>query len=404
MKIAICCHPKFGGSGVVASELAVALAAAGDEVHVLSSAPPPRLQQMTDEAAATGDSPAQAGGVRFHLVEAPSYPVFEHPSYTLALLGGLVEIARRGGLDVIHAHYALPHGVAGVLAQQILDVETAPAVVVTCHGTDVSPVGNHPAYAPATRFALEQATAVTAVSRSLQARIATDIGVSRGVEVIPNFVDVHRFGPRPQAASASRVATVIHVSNFRPIKRPLDVVEIFSGIRRHLSCRLVMVGDGPQRAAAEARCRDLGIDRWVSWTGNVRRVEEHLREADLLLLPSEEESFGVAALEAMSCEVPVVASAVGGVPEVVEDGRTGLLFPRRDLQGMIDGACRILADRELALRLGRAGRQRVLGRFTPEVVVPGYRDLYRRAMERARGREAPGGRILPSSPLRLVRP
>jgi N-acetyl-alpha-D-glucosaminyl L-malate synthase BshA len=398
MRIAICCHPKYGGSGVVASELALALAAGDDEIHVLSSSPPPRLEAVPAEAGIARER-AGAGRIELHRVTGLEHPLFERPLLTLALVGRLVELGRARALDVIHAHYAVPHAAAAVLARQILG-ESAPAVVVTCHGTDVSPVGNHPAYADSTRFALAEADAVTAVSESLRRRVADELGVSRPVEVIPNLVDPGRFRPGAERRPPDDVATVVHVSNFRPVKRSLDVIDVFAGIRRQLRARLVMVGDGPDRSAAEERCRELGLAGEVRFTGNVTRVESVLAGADLLLLPSEAESFGVAALEAMACEVPVVASEVGGVPEVVAQGETGLLFARGDVGGMVAASVRILSQPELGHRLGRNGRRRVLERFTPEVVVPRYRDLYRRCVEQRRRETAEGSR---RSYLRLVR-
>jgi len=373
MRVGISCYPTMGGSGVVATELAMALAAGGDEVHVISYAMPSRLRLVDPR-------------LSFHEVVVPHYPLFDYPPYSLALATTMVEVAEHHALDLVHVHYAVPNAVSAVLAREILEPRPL-KVVTTLHGTDITLVGNDPSYLPTTRFGIERSDAVTAVSESLRRDTIEQFGIARAIEVVPNFIDPRRYersrhlpGARRWARDGERV--LVHVSNFRPVKRVLDVVRVHEQlIRSGQRVRLLLVGEGPERPKVEHYCRESGICDSITFIGGVQSIEELLVGADLFLLPSETESFGLAALEALSCEVPVVATRVGGLPEVVDEGRTGYLLPVGDVAGMAQAATRLLADEELRLRLGREARRQAVERFAEDDIVRRYRDLYRRTLE-----------------------
>jgi len=373
MRIGISCYPTMGGSGVVATELAMALAAGGDEVHVLSYAMPSRLRLVDPR-------------LSFHEVVVPHYPLFDYPPYSLALATTMVEVAVHHDLDLVHVHYAVPNAVSAVLAREILEPRPL-KVVTTLHGTDITLVGNDPSYLPTTRFGIERSDAVTAVSEFLRRDTIEQFGIARAIEVVPNFIDPRRYeasrhlpGARRWARDGERV--LVHVSNFRPVKRVLDVVRVHEQlIRSGQRVRLLLVGEGPDRPKVEHYCRESGICDSITFVGGVQSVEELLVGADLFLLPSETESFGLAALEALSCEVPVIATRVGGLPEVVDEGRTGYLLPVGDVDAMAETAARLLADDELRLRLAREGRRQAVERFAEDDIVRRYRDLYRRTLE-----------------------
>jgi N-acetyl-alpha-D-glucosaminyl L-malate synthase BshA len=372
MKIGISCYPTYGGSGVVATELAMALAAGGDEVHVISYALPSRLALL--EAA------APEARLFFHQVVVPHYPLFEYPPYSLALATKIVEVTRHHDLDLVHVHYAVPNAVSAILAKAILQPRVLP-VVTTLHGTDITLVGNDPSFMETTRFGIAQSDGVTTVSESLRKSTRDIFGLERPIEVVPNFIDPNRFlrvagspGARRWAKPGERL--LVHISNFRPVKRVDDVVEVFNRLRRDFPVRLLMVGDGPERARIEQRCRQCGTCGEITFIGNLPLVEEVLVGADLFLLPSESESFGLAALEALACEVPVIATRAGGIPEVIADGECGLLFPVGDVDAMAAGAARLLADESLRRGMGLAGRRRAVERFATEKVVAQYRGLY----------------------------
>ena len=371
MRIGISCYPTYGGSGIVATELAMALAAAGDEVHVISYALPSRLSFV---------SPT----LFFHEVIVPTYPLFEYPPYPLALATKMVEVARHSRLDVLHVHYAIPNAVSAVLARQILAPQPLP-VVTTLHGTDVTLVGNDPSYLETTRYGVVESDAVTAVSESLRRTTLEQLSIQKTIEVVPNFIDPARYeavrgrpGARCRAARDERV--LVHISNFRPLKRVLDVVEVFRRVRQRVQSRLLMVGDGPDRPKVEQYCRQHDMCQWITFVGSVPQVEEVLAGADLFLLPSETESFGLAALEALACEVPVVAARVGGLPEVVVEGENGYLLPVGDVDGMAAAALRLLEDPALRRRFGEAGRRRAVEVFGQDAVVARYRGIYERVV------------------------
>jgi N-acetyl-alpha-D-glucosaminyl L-malate synthase BshA len=370
MRIGISCYPTFGGSGIVATELAMALADGGDEVHVISYAPPSRLSFLSPR-------------IYFHEVVTPTYPLFDnYPPFSLALSTKMVEVARHQQLEVLHVHYAIPNAVSAVLARDILAPQPLP-VVTTLHGTDVTLVGNDPNYVETTRWGINQSDAVTAVSESLRRATVEQLGINRPIEVIPNFIDPARYdqlrgspGARRWTQSGERV--LVHISNFRPVKRTLDVVGIFERVYRRLPSRLLMVGDGPDRGRVEQHCREHRLCHAVTFIGSLPLIEEVLVGADLFLLPSQTESFGLSALEAMSCEVPVIASAAGGLLEVVDDGVTGFLRPPGDVEGMAEAALTLLGDEETRQAFGAAGRRRAVECFSQDAVVARYRAIYER--------------------------
>jgi N-acetyl-alpha-D-glucosaminyl L-malate synthase BshA len=370
MKIGISCYPTYGGSGIVATELAMALADGGDEVHVISYALPSRLSLLNAR-------------VSFHEVVTPTYPLFDnYPPYSLALSTKMVEVARHNRLDVLHVHYAIPNAVSAVMARQILAPQPLP-VVTTLHGTDVTLVGADPNYLETTRWGIIESDAVTAVSESLRRATIEQLGIQNHIDVIPNFIDPARFESSRSSPGARRWAKpgerlLVHISNFRPVKRVLDVVEIFRRVNAKVKSRLLMVGDGPERGKVEQHCRENRICHAITFVGSLPLVEEVLVGADLFLLPSESESFGLSALEALACEVPVIATDVGGIPEVVEDGRTGFLLPVGDVDGMAAAALRLLGDEELRRSFGEAGRRRAVTTFSQDAVVARYKAIYDR--------------------------
>jgi len=387
LRIGIACFSTFGGSGVVAAEVGMSLARRGHRVCFLSDGPPGRLGAMD-----AGD--AARTNLSLRLVAPRDYPALKHQPYTLALASAMVALAREEPLDLLHVHYAIPHAVSAYLARQILTAGAvagagAPRVVTTLHGTDITLVGVDPSFLPLVRFAILASDGLTVPSAWLRETTYRNLDVPRDVaiQVVPNFVDTQRFAPAPVgAAGGRRVAppTLVHVSNFRPLKRVDDVVRIFARVRAERpDTQLVLVGDGPERPAAEALGRSLGVAAGMRFLGETADLPQILRASDVFLLPSETESFGLAALEAMSCGVPVVASDVGGVPEVVVHGETGLLAPAGDVAAMAAAALRILADPALAMRLGRAARARAETRFPLEPAVDRYEAVYRQVLDSA---------------------
>jgi N-acetyl-alpha-D-glucosaminyl L-malate synthase BshA len=374
MKIGVVCYPTFGGSGVVAMELARGLAARGHSLHVFSYAPPARMPETE--------------GVELHEVEVSSYPLFKYPPYEVALASRLGEVAEDVGLDLVHAHYAIPHTLAALLVKDLVAPRPLP-VVTTLHGTDITVVGQDRSYRRVTEHALQRSDAVTAVSEWLRRQTEQVFGTTRAIEVIPNFVDARRFRPREGARQRARLApagerVLIHVSNFRPVKRAVLAVEAFATVAAALPARLLMVGDGPDRAACEARARALGVKDKVRFLGAQSHVEDLLPCADVFLLPSEHESFGLAALEAMACGVVPVATRAGGLPEVVRDGVDGLLVPEEDLPRMGERAAALLRDPALLTTMSAAAAAAARERFSPEQVVPRYEALYERVVASAR--------------------
>ena len=373
MRIGIACYPTFGGSGVVATELALALADRGHAIHMLSYERPHRLPDFVP-------------GVTYHQVSAPSYPLFLSPPYTLALATKMADVAEHTPLDLLHVHYALPHAISAILARQMRELAGGRlAVVTTLHGTDITLVGQDQSYLPITRFAIEKSDGVTAVSRYLRDVTIAQFGVRHAIDIVPNFVDGDRY--RPDAASdwargfrRPGEAILAHVSNFRPVKRIGDVIAIFGRVLEKMPARLLLVGDGPDRALAERTCREMHICDRVHFLGNVTAVETLLPVCDLLLLTSDRESFGLSALEAMACGVPVVGTDAGGLPEVVAAGVTGFLRPIGDIEGMSRDALSILGDPVRKREFSAAARRRAIEDFPEERAVAQYLAVYERAL------------------------
>jgi N-acetyl-alpha-D-glucosaminyl L-malate synthase BshA len=371
MRIGIVCYPTAGGSGVVATELALALADRGHSVHVISYAPPMRLRPWDDR-------------VRYHEVEVTSYPLFRYPPYDAALASRLAETAEEEGLDVVHVHYAIPHTLAALLARDVVAPRRLP-VVTTLHGTDITIVGQDRAYASMTRHAIRASDAVTAVSEYLRAETDRVFGALRAIDVIPNFIDPARFQPRidpvrRRSFARPTEALLLHVSNFRPVKRAVSAVEVLAAVVKERPAVLLMVGEGPDHAACEARARELGVRDRVRFVGTQPEVETILPLADLLLLPSEYESFGLAALEAMACGTPPICFASGGLPEVVKDGVEGVLAPPCDDAAMARAVLDLLAAPEKRKAMAEAARAGAVDRFSVDRIVPRYEAVYRRVV------------------------
>ncbi|HYP50092.1 MAG TPA: N-acetyl-alpha-D-glucosaminyl L-malate synthase BshA [Pyrinomonadaceae bacterium] len=333
MNIGITVYPSFGGSGIVGSELGKELAARGHTVHFIASAVPSRGLELSDR-------------IRFHEVEMMSYPLFEHQPYTLALATKMATVARSENLDLLHVHYAIPHSISAILARESIKQRRYLPVITTLHGTDITLVGSDRSYLPITRYAISESDGVTAVSRFLKEATIQMFDYDE-IEVIPNFICAeaysrHEDSPIHRQFAPNGEKLLTHVSNFRPVKRPLDCVEIFARVlNTGIKARLLMVGDGPERSATQHRAEKLGIAAHCSFVGKQGQINDYLGISDVLLLPSEQESFGLVALEAMACEVPVIASRVGGIPEVVTDGETGFLSEIGNVEKMSEDAARI---------------------------------------------------------------
>jgi N-acetyl-alpha-D-glucosaminyl L-malate synthase BshA len=376
MRIGITCYPTYGGSGAVATELGLELARRGHDVHFISYASPFRLRGFAER-------------VTFHEVTQLDYPLFEQSSpYALALAVKQHEVAKREQLELMHVHYAIPHAATAWLAKQMLAHEGLPLkIVTTLHGTDITLVGQDPSYFTLTKFSIEQSDAVSAVSTYLRDETYRAFGCGNcDLRVIPNFISNADYHPATDDSFRKRLApkavghrVLVHVSNFRPVKRVADVIKIFAAVRKKLPATLVLVGDGPDRDAAQQDVDALGLRKDVRFLGKVESVGDVLRGADLFLLPSATESFGLAALEAMACAVPVVASATGGLPEVIQDGTTGFLAPVGDVAAMAERALRILEDPGTLERMRRAAAEHAL-QFSADRVVPRYEALYQEVL------------------------
>lgn len=376
LRVGITSFASQGGSGVVATELGLALAQRDDfQIHFISHAQPPRLSTFTPN-------------LFFHEVETSSYPPFPHAPYSLALASKMMEVATYHDLDVLHVHYAIPHAASSYLAKQMLAPRPI-ATVTTLHGTDITLVGREPGFFPLTKFTIEASDAVTAVSEFLAQETRDVFGVEREIQVIPNFVDTAVFIPRPDLRESNPLrrgdeAILLHVSNLRPVKNIPGLIRVFARVREQRAARLVVVGEGPERRPAEELARELGVAEDLLFLGNQESMAELMAMADVLLLPSEHESFGLVALEAMSCATPVVASSRGGIPEVVTDGEHGFLHESHDVEGMATSVLTILDDPELAGRLGEQARAVARSRFCIRCVIDDYVDLYRVQADRAR--------------------
>jgi N-acetyl-alpha-D-glucosaminyl L-malate synthase BshA len=373
MRVGITCYPTYGGSGAVATELGLALARRGHEVHFISYASPFRLRGFAEH-------------VYFHEVDLTgTYPLLEYFPYSLALAVKQHEVALREQLDVLHVHYAVPHATAAFLARAMLEDERPLRVVTTLHGTDITLVGRAHSFFTITKFSIEHSDAVTAVSQFLKKETYRAFGCTTcEIEVIPNFINLKEYYPSKQRSRPAFVPkdakVLMHISNFRPVKRLPAVLEIFARVQREIPAVLVLIGDGPQREEAEREAERLGVTRQVFFLGKLDSVADLLRSADLFLLPSRSESFGLGALEAMACGVPVVASRVGGLPEVVVDGETGALESSEDIEGMAERAVALLQDQATWRRM-RTQAVEHARRFDAGLIVPQYEDLYRRLVQ-----------------------
>ncbi|MGB2869454.1 MAG: N-acetyl-alpha-D-glucosaminyl L-malate synthase BshA [Bacteroidota bacterium] len=370
MKIGITCYPTYGGSGVVATELGKALAQRGHSVHFISYALPMRLEGFVQNVA-------------FHEVEMSSYPLFDFPLYTLALASKMVDVAKYEHLDILHCHYAIPHATSGYLAKQMLggsDIK----IVTTLHGTDITLVGLEPSFLPVMKFSIEQSDGVTAVSRFLREKTLTNYGINKEIEVIPNFIDSSKYKRIPadevrQRCAPAGAKVLAHTSNFRGVKRVQDVIRIFFEVQKKISSCLMLIGDGPERSSCEILCRELGIQDRVKFFGKQTEIIPILSASDLFLLPSQSESFGLSALEAMACEVPVISSSVGGLPELQIHGQTGYIAEFGDIDRMARYAVDLLTNPSKHKMFAAAARKRAL-EFEAEKIVSQYEQYYERIL------------------------
>jgi N-acetyl-alpha-D-glucosaminyl L-malate synthase BshA len=371
MKIAIVCYPTFGGSGVVATELGIALANRGHEVHFVTYKQPVRLELLNNN-------------IFFHEVHVPEYPLFHYQPYELALSSKLVDTIKLHKIDLLHVHYAIPHAYAGYMAKKMLEEEGIYVpMITTLHGTDITLVGKHPFYKPAVTFSINQSDVVTSVSESLKKRTLETFDIKGDIEVIPNFIDTNKYKNTFTDCERSNMAAdeeriVTHISNFRKVKRIPDVIRVFHKIQEKLPAKLIMVGEGPEKEGAEKLCVALGISDRVIFLGNSNEIDKILCFSDLFLLPSESESFGLAALEAMVNRVPVISSNAGGIPEVNNHGVTGFLSEIGAIDDMAKNAIAILENDE-TLEAFKKNAIREAHKFDIQKVVPLYEEVYERA-------------------------
>lgn len=376
MKIGISCHTGSGGSGILATELGLRLATRGHEVHFIARESPFRLRHFVEN-------------VFFHPVETVNYPLFAEPPHSLSLASKMAEVVDSYDLDVLHAHYAIPHASSALLAKQMLLPRTV-AVVTTLHGTDITLVGNQPIFQRLTRYAIDKSDRVTAVSGFLRDETLRTFKTTNEVRVIHNFVDCKRFHPEASPRLRDRFTkndefVIMHASNFRPVKNIGVLLEVFDAIHQRVPARLVLIGEGPELPMAKRRIAELGLEDSVDFLGNQECMEELLPCADLFLLPSHHESFGLVALEAMACGVAVIGTSAGGMQEVIEDGRTGFLRHPSDISGWSDTATEILLDQPRRSAMGKAAREEAKERFCSDLIVEQYEEEYERALAKSQG-------------------
>jgi N-acetyl-alpha-D-glucosaminyl L-malate synthase BshA len=375
MKVGIVCYPTFGGSGVVATELGKALAKEGHKVHFITYSQPSRLDFLNEN-------------LFYHEVSIRTYPLFEFPPYELALASKMVSVVKNEQLDLLHVHYAIPHASAAYMAKQILKTQGIHIpVITTLHGTDITLVGRDASYEPVVTFSINESEGVTAVSEDLRRQTFEHFKITNEIKVIPNFIDLEKFKKQKKdhfkkAICPNGESLIVHTSNFRKIKRIPDVISIFNNIHKEIPSKLLMIGDGPERTEAEEQCRDLGINDAVRFLGKLEAVEEVLSVADLFLMPSEAESFGLAALEAMACEVPVISTNIGGLPELVLQGVTGFMSNVGDVEDMTRKALFIL-DKNNLPRFKENSLKRAQ-EFDISAVLPQYEGYYLEVMEKAK--------------------
>jgi N-acetyl-alpha-D-glucosaminyl L-malate synthase BshA len=379
MKIGITCYPTYGGSGVVATELGIELAARGHQVHFITYSQPFRL---------TG----REANIMYHEVPVSNYPLFEYPPYDLALATRMAEVAEFYSLDLLHVHYAIPHSVSALLARQMLAARGLKLpFITTLHGTDITLVGLDRSYLPITRFGIDESDGVTAISAYLRDRTREAFGITREIEVVRNFVncDVYTRNPshvermRPRYAKPDE-KLLVHLSNFRPVKRVTDVVEVFARVAAEMPARLMLIGDGPERSAAEHLAKKHKIADRIHFLGKQDNVHDILPLADLMVMPSEMESFGLAALEAMACRVPSISTNVGGVPELIDDGLNGLLFEVGDIEGMSTSAIDLLSDPTRLETMSTAARRTAQDHFCASRIIPLYENYYQHVLNHSR--------------------
>ena len=361
MRIGITCYPTYGGSGIVATELGLELANRGHEVHFITYANPIRLDPGIPR-------------VHYHEVEVTSYPLFQYPPYLLALASRMAEVAEGYDLDLLHVHYAIPHSIAALLAQQMLASRRRLPFITTLHGTDITLVGSDRSYFPVTKFSIEQSNGITTISNYLDWRTREFFGVANEIRVIHNFVNVDMYRPNPGRDNREKI--LLHISNFRPVKRVLDCIQILHKVRQRLPVHLLMAGDGPERGPAETLARDLGEAKHVTFLGKQDHVERLIPNADVLLLPSELEAFGLAALEGMACGVPPVATDAGGLPELVTHGVDGFLEAVGDTGAQAARVVELLTDGALYERMSAAARRAAETRFATSLIIPRYESYY----------------------------
>ena len=372
MKIGITCYPTYGGSGVIATELGKALAQRGHEVHFISYALPFRLTNFIEN-------------VVFHEVEMSNYPLFEFPLYSLALASKMVEVAQFEKLDLLHVHYAIPHATSGYLAKQMLKGKRDIKIITTLHGTDITLVGLEPSFLPLVKFSIEESDGVTAVSRFLKEKTITNYTINKDIEVIPNFIDTDVYKPSPDGSFREHLAPkgekiLVHTSNFRQVKRVTDTIKIFEKVVKEIPSKLILVGDGPDRSECERLCRQLNLCDSVKFLGKQDGLVEILNAADVFLIPSQSESFGLAALEAMSCGIPVVSSSVGGLPELIRHNETGFIAEIGDISRMSKYVIDLLTNERKYKLFSQNSRKRAVEVFDKSNVVPMYEDLYNKIL------------------------
>jgi N-acetyl-alpha-D-glucosaminyl L-malate synthase BshA len=380
MNIGITVYPTYGGSGIVGSELGRDLAARGHNVHFISSVLPTRLTQLGER-------------VHFHEVEMMSYPLFEHQPYDLALATKMATVARSEKLDLLHVHYAIPHSISAILARESIKQKRYVPVITTLHGTDITLVGADRSYLPITRYGLQQSDGVTAVSKFLK-RATIETFDFDEIEVIPNFICAMHYkrlegAPLREELAPNGEKLLVHVSNFRAVKRPADCVEIIAKVKEQgEKARLVMVGDGPERSAVYYRAEQLNVLDDVIFVGKQANISDYLGVSDIFLLPSELESFGLAALEAQACELPVIATRIGGIPEVINDGETGYLSDVGDITKMTQDAVELLRDDDKRRAFGQRGRELAIERYSTEKIIPQYIAFYEKIVQKSQAAAA----------------
>jgi N-acetyl-alpha-D-glucosaminyl L-malate synthase BshA len=373
MKIGITCYPTYGGSGVIATELGKALALRGHEVHFISYALPFRLHNFVEN-------------VVFHEVEMSSYPLFEFPLYSLALASKMVEVAEYEKLDVFHVHYAIPHASSAYLAKEILKEKIDIKIITTLHGTDITLVGLEPSFLPLVKFSIENSDGVTAVSRFLKEKTLTNYDIEKDIQVIPNFIDTKLFKPDSDCSFRKKISAkgekiLVHTSNFRQVKRVTDAIKIFDIVQKEIPCKLILVGDGPDRSECERLVRQLNLGDKVKFLGKQDGLVEILNASDVFLIPSQSESFGLAALEAMACGIPVVSSSVGGLPELIRHNECGYIAEIGDIERMTKYVIELLTNEKRYSIFSQNARERAVRKFDIDKVVPHYEEYYQKILD-----------------------